>query len=79
MDSLHKAEYDCYANSLEPFDKAGGYGIQDTASLFVERINGDYFNVVGLPVSRLKKMLEGFGINLVSIASSLNKSATDNQ
>lgn len=50
---------DRYIASGEPFDKAGAYGIQGGASLFVEGINGCYFNVVGLPVYRLNKLLEG--------------------
>jgi len=43
--------------SGEPFDKAGAYAIQGLASKFVTRISGCYFNVVGLPVSRLYEML----------------------
>lgn len=47
-----------YINSGEVFDKAGAYGIQGLGAMLVEKINGDYFNVVGLPVSELAKVLE---------------------
>lgn len=49
-----------YAQSGEPMDKAGGYGIQGKGSLLVKRINGDFYNVVGLPVARLKRELDAF-------------------
>lgn len=42
-----------YVQSGEPMDKAGAYGIQDAGALLVKRINGDYYNVMGLPVGRL--------------------------
>ena len=42
-----------YIDSAEPYDKAGAYGIQEGASVFVSRIDGDYFNIVGLPVERV--------------------------
>ena len=48
-----------YVASGEPMDKAGAYGIQGMASRWVERIEGDYFNVVGLPVARVYRMLKG--------------------
>ncbi len=47
-----------YIKTGEPMDKAGAYGIQELGSLFVEKINGDYFNVVGLPVCRLAEELK---------------------
>lgn len=55
---LSEAEVDAYVASGSPMDKAGAYGIQDhTGALFVDRIEGDYYNVVGLPLRRLYKTI----------------------
>ncbi len=51
-----------YIASGEPMDKAGAYGIQGKGALLVQRIEGCYTNVVGLPLVRLARLLEGFGI-----------------
>ena len=51
-----------YIATGEPMDKAGAYGIQGKGSLLVEGIRGDFFNVMGLPLLRLSRMLEQFGI-----------------
>ncbi len=58
---LREDEIAAYARSGEPLDKAGGYAIQGLASRFVERVEGCYFNVVGLPVSRVYRMLRAAG------------------
>ena len=55
---LTDAQIEAYIQSGEPFDKAGGYGIQGRCGLFAERIEGDYYNVVGLPVARLYQILQ---------------------
>lgn len=57
---LTESEIEDYLNTNEPFDKAGSYGIQGKGALFVKRINGDYFNVVGLPISKLSRVLKTF-------------------
>ena len=57
---MSEAEIKDYVATGEPMDKAGAYGIQGAGSVLVEGIRGDFFNVVGLPVARLKRVLSRF-------------------
>lgn len=61
---LTDAEIAAYIASGDPMDKAGSYGIQGKPALFVSGIEGDYFNVMGLPLHRLGQMLKKFGVDL---------------
>ncbi len=58
-DELH-----AYIQTGEPMDKAGAYGVQSRGALFVERIDGDFYNVMGLPIERLGQTLTRFGVKL---------------
>ena len=60
-----EAELKAYIRSGEPMDKAGAYGVQGLGALLVERIDGDFFNVMGLPVVLLSRMLAQFGVTLL--------------
>ena len=53
------AAVDAYVASADPYDKAGGYGIQGAAGVYVTRIDGCFFNVVGLPLARVCRLLSG--------------------
>ena len=60
--SLTDAELDAYIRSGEWRDRAGAYAIQGIGSALVKHVDGDYFNVVGLPVAELQRLLAGFGV-----------------
>jgi len=64
MRPLDKEEIEAYVMSGDPMDKAGAYGIQGKAAVFVERIEGCYFNVVGLPLVRVAAMLQAEGLSI---------------
>ena len=65
---LSEEDIDRYVASGEPMDKAGAYGAQKKGCLLIEKIDGDFFNVVGLPVTRVDDMLKSaFGIALLDL------------
>lgn len=65
MKQLTKSEIAAYVRTGEPSDKAGAYAIQGLGAVLVEKIEGDYFNVVGLPLCALSEVLKEFGINVL--------------
>lgn len=62
---LTRKDVDTYLNTDEPYDKAGAYGIQGHAALFVEKIDGCYFNVVGFPVVAFRGLMQQLGYDIV--------------
>ena len=67
--TLTQADIIRYIATGEPMDKAGAYGIQGYGSVLVEGISGDYYNVMGLPVCRLARMLARFGVDSLALAA----------
>ncbi len=59
---LSDEDVNAYIDSGEPFDKAGGYGIQGKGALLVKGINGDFYNVMGFPIGRISRELKSFDI-----------------
>ena len=59
---LTQEEIETYLDTGEPMDKAGAYGIQGRGALFVRRIAGDYYTVVGLPIARIDRILRALSV-----------------
>ena len=64
MHAMTEAEIDRYIATGEPMDKAGSYGIQGKCAIYIEKIDGDYNNVVGLPITRIYQELKNIGIDI---------------
>ena len=73
--TLTQADIIRYIATGEPMDKAGAYGIQGYGSVLVEGISGDYYNVMGLPVCRLSRMLARFGVDTLALAAEKEQKA----
>ena len=66
MREISRKEIERYIDRDEPYDKAGAYGIQEMAGAFVQSIDGDFYNIVGLPLCRLTEIFkEKFGVELI--------------
>ncbi|MDG0992763.1 MAG: Maf family protein [Luminiphilus sp.] len=61
---LSQRDIASYLDTEEPWDKAGAYGIQGQGGVFVQRVNGSYSSVVGLPLVETKALIAGFGVGL---------------
>jgi len=65
MRKLSEREIDSYVSSNEPLDKAGAYAIQGLGSVLIDKIEGDYYNVMGLPLSAFAQALKSFGVHVL--------------
>ena len=70
---LNGEEIDAYVATGEPLDKAGAYAIQGLGAAIVERIDGDYSNVVGLPLAALAEVLREYGVDVLAAGSHVSE------
>lgn len=64
---ISEEEIDWYISTGEPMDKAGSYGIQGLGAMFVEKIEGDFFSIMGFPINKFMNILKDIGISVTDI------------
>ena len=64
---IQAGEIDWYIDTGEPFDKAGAYAIQGVGRIFIERIQGCYYNVVGFPLTLFQRLLRRFDLTILNL------------
>ena len=64
MRDISEKEIEAYVKTGEPLDKAGAYALQGLGAIFIKRIEGDFFNAMGLPLARVAQELQKFGVNI---------------
>lgn len=64
---LSEKEIEAYIKTGEPLDKAGGYGAQEKGAIFIEKIDGNFSNVVGLPLPKVTESLKKFGLHVLDL------------
>ncbi|MGH9857891.1 MAG: Maf family protein [Acidobacteriota bacterium] len=69
---IHPGEIDWYVETGEPFDKAGAYAIQGLARIFIQRIDGCYYNVVGFPLTLFQRLLKRLGFSILDLQTQRN-------
>ena len=65
MKQMSSETIEAYIDTGEPLERAGGYSLQEKGAILVEKIDGDFFNAMGLPLNRLAEELKDFGINIL--------------
>lgn len=65
MKEMSEDEINAYVKTGEPMDKAGAYAIQELGAIFIEKIEGDFFNAMGLPIARWARELQKFGVKIL--------------
>jgi len=65
MKKMSDAQIENYVKTGEPMDKAGAYALQDTGAIFIKKIEGDFFNAMGLPLSLLVEKLKIFNVEVL--------------
>ena len=70
--TLRSEEIEWYIQTGEPYDKAGAYAIQGAGRIFIKRIEGCYYNVVGFPLTLFQRLLRRFGLNILDLQRAKN-------
>ncbi len=75
-EKLNSHDISSWFNALRPYDKAGGFSIEGVGSLIYDNIKGSYFNILGLPMIKLKRLFKKTGLNILDFCGGMPETAT---